>query len=164
MALVRWNPWSDVFSLQSQVDKLFQSVTGSHVRPNGTTDLVNVPVDIRQTENAFVIEASAPGFKPDEVEVTVSDGVLTLRGQRSVERDEKQGEYIRRERRTASVFRRIGLPTDVNADAISATFENGVLRVTVPRAEKAQPKRIPVTAGGSDEQPSVVETETPQSS
>lgn len=85
MALVRWNPWNDLFQLQGQMDELFQSVTGDVRQPSRTTDLINVPVDIRQTDSEYVIEASAPGFKPDEVEVTFDDGVLTLRGERSVE-------------------------------------------------------------------------------
>jgi HSP20 family protein len=160
MAVVRWNPWNDLFHLQNQVDQLFQSVTGDFGQPSGTTDLMNVPVDIRQTDSEFVIEASAPGFRPEDVEITFEDGMLTLRGQRSVEHDEKQGEYIRRERRTATLYRRISLPAEVAADDISATFENGVLRITVPRAQKAQPRRIPVAANGSEQQPARVDSQT----
>lgn len=126
---------------------------------------MNLPVDIRQTENEFLIEASVPGFTPDQVEVTFDDGVLTIRGQRSEQREEKDGQYVRRERRQASVYRQIALPAEVRADEIAAGFENGVLRITVPRAQKAQPKRIPVTApsgGGEQDQKTIVEHQPQQ--
>lgn len=148
MAIARWNPWNDLFDLQGQVDQLFQSLSGGSGRPGNGGEAMNLPVDIRQTDNEFVIEASVPGFRPDDVEVTFDDGVLTIRGQRRVENEEKQGQYVRRERRLTSVYRQIGLPAEVRADEISAAFDNGVLRVNVPRAQKAQPKRIRVTQGG----------------
>ena len=146
MALIRWNPWGDLFDLHSQVDHLFQSLGPDTVRMNGD-EIAGLPVDIRQTDDAFVIEASVPGFRPEDVEVTFADGLLTIKGNRSAETEDKSGTYMRRERRTTSVFRQVGLPAEVRDDHINATFDNGVLRITVPRAEKAQPRRIPVTAG-----------------
>ena len=157
MAIVRWNPWNDLFDLHNQVDQLFQSLGNENVLRNGGGEYANLPVDIRQTEEAFVIEASVPGFAPDEVELTFGDGVLTINGQRKTESEEKQGTYVRRERRQVSVYRQVGLPAEVRAEEISANFENGVLRITVPRAQKSQPTRIPVTSGTSNEQPRVIE-------
>jgi HSP20 family protein len=155
MAIVRWNPWTDLVDLHNQVDQLFQSMSGDGERQNGgVSEYMNLPVDIRQTETEFLIEASVPGFTPEQVELTFDDGVLTIRGQHTQEREQKDGQYVRRERRQASVYRQVGLPAEVRADEIRASFENGVLRVTVPRAQKAQPKRIPVTAGDSASQQS----------
>lgn len=161
MAIVRWNPWSDLFELHNQMDQLFQSIGGTDTRPstNGGADYVTLPVDIRQTDEAFVIDASVPGFRPEDVEVTFDAGVLTIKGQHDTQTENKEGSYVRRERRTASVFRQVGLPAEVRADEISARFDNGVLHVTVPRAQKSQPKRIPVTAGGSSDQPRILEHE-----
>jgi len=157
MAIVRWNPWNDLYDLHSQMDQLFSTLQGDPARTtNGGAEFTSLPVDIRQTDTEFVIEASVPGFKPEEVEVTFEDGLLTIRGQRSSETEEKKGQYVRRERRQASVYRQVGLPAEVRADEISASFDNGVLRITVPRAQKAQPKRIPVTAGSTGS-PQVIE-------
>jgi HSP20 family protein len=117
---------------------------------------MGLPIDIRQTDSEYIIEASVPGFPPEDVEVTFEDGVLTIRGTRQEEKEDKdkKGRYVRRERRIASVFRQVGLPAEVRADEISAGFDNGVLRITVPRAQKAQPKRIQVkpTNGSKQEQ------------
>ncbi len=160
MAIVRWTPWNDLFDLHNQVDQLFQSMAPETQR-NGGSEYMNLPVDIRQNDEAFLIEASVPGFKPEDVEVTFDDGVLTIKGERKSEKEEKHGSYVRRERRLSSVFRQVGLPAEVRAEEIRAAFDNGVLRITVPRAQKAQPKRIPVTGGTpTSEQPRVIEHQT----
>ena len=86
MAIVRWNPWNDLFDLHSQMDQLFSTVQGDAARAtNGGSEFINLPVDIRQTDSEFVIEASVPGFTPEQVEVTFEDGTLTIKGQRSSE-------------------------------------------------------------------------------
>jgi HSP20 family protein len=142
MALVRWNPWGELFDLHSQMDQLFQSLTTD--TPSNGGQFTNLPVDIKQSDDAYTIEASVPGFRPEDVEVTFDDGVLTIRGQHRWEQEQKQGSYVRRERKMSSVMRQISMPAEVRADEITANFEHGVLTITVPRAQKAQPKRIQV--------------------
>ena len=136
MAVIRWNPWSDLFDLHNHMDQLFQSTFPETARTNGQ-EFANLPVDIKQTDEAFVIEASVPGFRPEDVEVTFDDGVLSIRGYRASETEDSKATFVRRERRQASLYRAVGLPAEVRADEISASFDNGVLRVTVPRAQKA---------------------------
>ena len=147
MALARWNPWGELFNLHDQMDQLFNQTLNQTVMPTGT-QTVSLPLDIRQSDEAYFIEASVPGFAPDEVEVTLDENVLTIRGEHKTEKDETKGGYVRRERRQTSVFRQVGLPSEVKADEITARFENGILTVQVPRAQKAQPRRIEVSAGG----------------
>jgi HSP20 family protein len=155
MALVRWNPWGELFDLHSQMDQLFQSLTTESANDGG--QFTNLPVDIRQTADAYTIEASVPGFKPENVEVTFDDGILTIRGQQRSEQEQKQGSYVRRERKLASVYRQISLPAEVRAEEISANFEHGVLTITIPRAQKAQPKRIQVQTGSGKQAGQVIE-------
>lgn len=156
-SLTRWNPWNDLFALHDQMDRLFDEAYSGVTAPTRGGDApAMLPVDIRQTDEAYVVEASVPGFAPEDVEVTVDQSVLTIRGNRKQESEENRHGWIRRERRATSVFRQIGLPAEVREGEISASFENGVLTVTLPRAQKAQPKRIPVNTG-APAQPKVIE-------
>lgn len=111
----------------------------------------NLPLDIRQTEEAFWIDASVPGFRPEDVEITLDEKVLTIRGTPRQEDDAQRGRYVQRERQLSSVYRQVGLAAEVKVEEITASFENGVLSVMVPRAKKAQPKRIPVTLAGGEQ-------------
>jgi HSP20 family protein len=86
-----------------------------------------------------------PGFNPEDVEVTFDEGVLTITGRRNSTETTKGATYVRRERRATSVFRQVGLPAEVRAEDIKASFENGVLSIEIPRAQKSAPQRIPVT-------------------
>ncbi len=162
MALVRWNPWTDLFSLHDQMDQLFSQAYRGEVAAragNGAAEesWMTLPVDIRQTEQAFTIQASVPGFSPEDVEVTVEDGVLSIRGRLSEGAERRESGWVRRERRLGSFHRQIGMPAEVRAEEISAEFENGVLTITVPRAQKAQPQRIQVTAGRTRSRGRVIE-------
>jgi HSP20 family protein len=146
MARARWNPWNDLFDLHTQMDHLFQTASPATGSRNGV-EYSSLPVDIRQTDSAFFVEASVPGFSPEDVEVTFDEGVLTITGRRNSTETTKDATYVRRERRATSVFRQVGLPAEVRAQDIKASFENGVLSIEIPRAQKSAPQRIPVTTG-----------------
>ena len=145
MAVTRWNPWGELFALSDTMDQLFGRAPSS-ARGEVAAFL---PLDVRQTDEAYIIEASVPGFAPEDVEVTVDENVLTIRAQRKEETDDEKGGYVRRERRMSSLFRQVGLPAEIRAEEIAAHFVNGVLTLTVPRTQRAQPRRIEVR-GGSD--------------
>ncbi len=102
-------------------------------------------VDIEETEKEFVLKADLPGFDEKELEVTVHDGVLSLTGKREDNREEKVGNTTRRERRFGTFTRRFRLGDEVSAEGIVAGYKNGVLTVTLPKREEAQPRQIPVT-------------------
>lgn len=138
MVVNRWNPWTELFSMN---DQLYNDSVGRAMMHEHATQ--TLPLDIRQSDVAFEIEASVPGLSAADVEITFDENVLTIRGTRKDD-ETTRGVYVRRERNLNSVYRQIGLPAEVKADEISAVFENGVLTVTVPRAQKAQPTRIPV--------------------
>ena len=143
--LVRYDPWSLVNRLQGDIDRL--------AKPNWrelddeTTSAATewVPaVDIKEEDERFVIEADVPGVDPEEIEITMEDGVLSLSGNRRTEsRTEREG-YRRVERVTGRFYRRFTLPDTADADAIEARFNLGVLVVSIPKLAKVQPRKINV--------------------
>jgi HSP20 family protein len=129
------------------MDRLFSDIAENS--PNsGGTDLATfrLPVDITETDNGYLIKAPVPGFKPEEVEVSLSDGVLSIKAEHKEEKTEKKKNFLRREVAYGNFERMIALPNDVQGDNIKAAFKNGVLQIEVPRAPKPQPKKIQVRA------------------
>jgi HSP20 family protein len=145
MAMDRWNPWQDVLAMRDAVDRAMQEV----FRPSGGHG--SFPMDVAETENGYTVHASLPGFTPDDVQIHVSGNTLTIRGEHREEpQPQNQGQnptYLLRERRMATVYRSITLPASINADQAQATFSNGVLTLTLPRAQSNQPKQIPIGTG-----------------
>ena len=165
----RWDPWSDLFNMQNEMTRWVNEAFGSGpylagAAPVGSRNLpgaaqtVYLPLDIRQTDKEFVIEASVPGFSPEEVEVTAHQGVLTIRGERKLEtQEEAKSTYLRRERAVYSFVRQLTLPSDVKESEISASFLNGVLTLNLPRVEAPAPRRIAVISGQAAAEPKVLE-------
>jgi HSP20 family protein len=143
MAVVRWDPWSELDQLQRDVSEVFNR----RMQPSRTA---RPAMDAFRTDKGTVIRLDVPGFAPDEVQVSVNEGVLTLSGSRSSEREMEEGNWIRRERASSSFERSVVLPKGVDVSAITAKVDNGVLEVTVPHPAEAQPQRIKVTSGSSD--------------
>jgi len=143
--LVRNDPWSLVNRLQGDLDRL----AGQSPRfldddtAGATTDWVPA-VDIKEEDARFLIEADVPGVRPDDIEITMENGVLTLRGKRASESRTERDGYRRVERVTGRFFRRFTLPDTADAEAIEAKFNNGVLEVSIPKLPKVQPRRINV--------------------
>jgi len=143
--LVRYDPWSLVNRLQGDLDRLagFTQRYNDDATAGATTEWVPA-VDIKEEDSRFLIEADIPGVKPGDIDITMEDGVLTLRGQRETEsRTEKDG-YRRVERVTGRFYRRFTLPDTADAEAIEAKSDNGVLVVSIPKLPKVQPRRINV--------------------
>jgi HSP20 family protein len=146
MALIRWTPANELFNIHSELDRVFgdmmREISASTVAGNGQTIL---PVDVRRDGNQLVIEASVPGFKPDEVNVTVDNGVLTIDAQHQEESEKTEKDFIRRERYQGRYFRQLTLGEKVDGDKARAEFKDGILTVSVPLISKPEPKRIAVT-------------------
>jgi HSP20 family protein len=103
-------------------------------------------VDMYETDDAVVVEASVPGVKPEEIDVKVAGHVLTIKGERKEEKKEERSSYVYRERSLGSFHRSVTLPTEVDVDEATAEFEHGVLTLTLPKSETVKPKSIKVTA------------------
>jgi HSP20 family protein len=106
-----------------------------------------LPVDIVESDSGYTVKAPVPGFRPEDVEVTFSDGVLSIEARRSEEAERAEGNYVRREVAAGNYRRLIALPDDVQAEQIKASFDNGMLTVEVPRAPRPEPIRIQVERG-----------------
>jgi HSP20 family protein len=124
---------------------------GGVVRHVPLTAYPTLPVDIRRTEDAYVIEASVPGFSPNQVQVTVDQDWLVIHADREQASETTEGGWLRRERRSASIHRRFALPEEVDVDRISASVTNGELSITVPRSPRTEPRRVPVLSAAAAE-------------
>ena len=148
--LIRWEPARDFMTLREAMDHLFDD---AFTRPLSLRDGWSVPaIDMYQTDEEIVVKASIPGFKAEEVQINITGEILTLRGEMKQE-DEKSSPskgkdkaWHIREQRWSSFERSVALPTHVVADKANAEFENGVLIVTLPKAEEVKPKTITVKA------------------
>jgi HSP20 family protein len=150
----RPSPFGELLSLRQAMDRLFED---SFVRPTGwgtgTLDEFSVPVDVSMTAEELVVEAQLPGIKLDDVEITVENGRLTIRGEAATERSENEGDFLVREIRRGSFSRTIGLPNGIEPDKATATFEDGVLKLRIPKAEEVKPRQIrisPTTEGSTN--------------
>jgi len=142
--LVRWEPFREMLTLREMMDRMIDEV---FERPFGVTFAGQVPaIDMYQTDNEVVVKAALPGVKADDVQISVTGDVLTLKGEIKQEEEQKGRSYHIREHRWGAFERSIILPTAVVADKARAEFENGILTITLPKAEEVRPKTITVKA------------------
>lgn len=145
--LTRWEPMRDVITLRDAMDRLFDE---AFTRPWGGGDGLlhaSAPaIDMYQTENDVVVKAAVPGLKPEDVQINVTGDMLTIKGETRESSETKEKAYHIREQRWGSFERTIPLPTLITSDKAKADFENGVLTITLPKAEEVKPKTITVKA------------------
>lgn len=139
----RTSPRSELMSFREAVDRLFDDTTFRPLAWGGAE--VRLPLDITSTEDAITIEAALPGIRPEDVEITVHRDTLTIGVREQAERETREGERIYRELRRSSGTRTLTLPSGLDTENARATFENGMLKLDIPRAEAAKPRQIPVT-------------------
>jgi len=139
---VRWEPFSELRSLRRALDRGFYDFGPSTWRSRDTT--LTFPVDLSETDERVVVKAALPGIDPEQVEVSVNDNVLTVKGETKSDETTDGESYHRREIRYGAFYRAIPLPAEVSGDAAEAEFKDGVLTVTIPKAEQARPKQIKI--------------------
>jgi len=141
-SLIRWQPAREMMSLRDAMDRLFDD---AFTRPLSIRDGWSVPaIDMYQTDNEVVVQASLPGIKADQVQINVTGEMLTLKGEVKYEEEKQEKAWHIREQRFGSFERSIALPTYVVADKSKADFENGILTITLPKVEEVKPKTITV--------------------
>jgi len=144
-SLVRWEPFRDLISLRDAMDRLFEE---AFMRPWGRwptfAEEAVLPVDVYETDDSVIVEASIPGVKPEDVDVSITGDTLTIKGEVKAERKVERENYIRQERRYGSFCRAVTLPGGLEKDKAEADFQNGVLTITFPKSEEVKPKSIKV--------------------
>jgi HSP20 family protein len=148
MSLSRWDPFIELTALRSAMDQLFdRSVvpSGGGGRPD---TMGGVPIDVMEADDAYVVKASLPGVKPDDVDISVHRNVLSIAGElRGEQERDESGHVHHRERWFGSFRRQVALPGDVDTGACDASFEDGVLTIRLPKTAEARPRRISVGGG-----------------
>jgi HSP20 family protein len=142
--LIRWEPAREMMTLREAMDHLFDE---AFTRPFGLTGALQAPaVDLYQTDDEVVVHASLPGMKAEDVQISVTGDMLTIKGEFKEKEEKKEKAYHLREQRYGAFERTLSLPTEVLADKAKADFEDGVLTISLPKAEEVKPKTITVKA------------------
>lgn len=153
MTLIRWKPahelarWpSDLWNMQREINRVFDSFMQGGTQDDGSLGLSmwTPAVDIVERENEYEVKVELPGVSKDDVKITLESNVLTIRGEKKQEREEKGENTHRVERSYGSFQRSFTLPTIVKSDKIDARYSDGVLAIILPKAEEAKPKQIEV--------------------
>lgn len=145
-SITRRDPFRDLLNLQGEMTRLFGRAYGSDEAEGARTSWAP-PIDIYETADAYRVVAELPGFNPDEVDVTVNEGTLTIKGERKFYNEVNEESFHRIERRFGAFQRLVSLPQQVQAEKVEASFDKGVLTVSIPKAEQAKPRRIEIKAG-----------------
>jgi HSP20 family protein len=144
--LNRWEPFRGAATLQEQVNRLFGNVLEHSGEESNLTSWAPA-VDIYETEHELVVKADLPEVDPKALDIRVENNLLTIRGERKFEKKVNEDNYLRVERAYGSFSRSFSLANTVNAEAIQADYQNGVLTLTIPKREEAKPKQIKVNVG-----------------
>lgn len=139
--IVRWTPTRDISTLWNAFDRMFDD---SYMMPTEQAQTWGLALDVAENDNAYLVKASVPGVNPQDIDVTIEKNVLTISGESRADETINSEEYRLRERRFGTFSRSIRLPAEVNADAIEANYEAGVLSLMIPKTEEVRPKRIAV--------------------
>ena len=152
--MTRWDPFQDLRSAQdemAQMSPMLAHALGLHGQPQGSDRATAwaPALDISERKDAYLVTVELPGLKSEDLDITMEDGLLTIKGERQFTSESSEQQFHRVERRYGAFRRSITLPAQVQADHIEATFDNGVLQIVVPKAEEAKPKRIQVRPGSA---------------
>ena len=153
MALIRWEPVRELNTIQTEMNRLFNTLFDTPTAPGNGHGLSRrwIPaMDLTESEDAFVLRADLPGLTEKDVSIEFEDNVLTISGERKSEHEERKDGYYRVERASGSFSRSLTLPEGVEPDKIDANFDRGVLEVRIPKPEQRKPRKVTISAGGSE--------------
>jgi HSP20 family protein len=151
-----WGPFRDMMTLRDAMDRLFEQALIAPSASGQGMSVSTLPVDMTECEDSYIVKAAIPGMKPDDLDISVTQNVLTIKGEVKADEETKDARYYLRERRWGSFARTVELPAPVKADAVAAEYVDGVLHLTLPKADEVRPKRISIR-GGEQQQKKLVE-------
>lgn len=154
--LSRRDPFRDMISLRDAMDRLVDSAYLGQM-PGWADGGMNMAMDVSENDDEYLVKASLPGIKPEDLDITYEGNTLTIKGEVKEEREEEETRYHLRERRFGRFARSVSLPSNIDQENIEAKYESGILTLHLPKAEEAKPKRISVQSSGS---PKKIEAET----
>src|ERR671917_49582 len=146
MVLRRWEPFRELRQMQENMDRMWRSF-GQEGGEAGNVENWAIPLDVVQQEDNIIVKASVPGVKPEDIDVSIENDVLTIKGQTREEREHQEGNYLMRERRSGSFYRALRLPDTLDSDQAQSHYEHGVLSITFPRLESKRARRLQITSG-----------------
>ena len=152
MVLRRWDPFSDMRRMQEAMDRMWRGAYPTAEEPD--MERWSMPLDVCEEGDNILVEASLPGVKPEDIDITIEDNILTIKGATKTESERNGGEYLVRERRFGAFHRSLRLPNTVDTDRAAPSYEHGVLTITLPKAESKKAKQLKVAPNG------VIESET----
>src|SRR5436190_6876654 len=144
MALVRWDPARELDTLQTDINRVFDTFFGGTAK--GATRRWVPPMDLVETDEQLVLRADLPGLERDDVSIEIKDSVLTVSGERKAEHEETKNGYHRVERAYGGFSRSLSLPQGVDAEQVQAEFDKGVLEVRIPKPAERRPHRVQIGA------------------
>lgn len=138
-------PFKDFETMRTQMDRLWDSFHEGRARRRLDEELEWLPsIDVAETKNDIVVKAEVPGMDPKDIDISLSDGTLTIKGEKKQEREEKEEDYHLVERSYGTFTRSVQLPKQVKHDHVSASYKNGILKVILPKSEEAKTKSVKI--------------------
>ncbi len=147
MTIVRRpSPFGELMTLRQAMDRLFDDEFRPFRLGTGGVEGPALPLDVTSSDDALTIEAALPGIKPEDVDITVENGTVRISGKTADERTAEEGSYVLQEIRRGNFSRTVTLPTGLEPDKATASFEHGILRLEIPKAEQVKPRQIKISA------------------
>ena len=147
--ITRWDPFREFTTVQDRLNRLFRESYGPEGREESlATSSFAPPVDVYEDQHNVTLKLEVPGIDEKDIDVRIENNVLTVHGERKIEKEEKEENFRRVERQYGSFTRTFALPTTVDAEKVAANYDKGILKIVLPKKAEAKPKQIKVNVGG----------------
>ena len=164
MAIIRWEPVGELNTIQNEMNRLFNTLFDSPApagQAHATTQRWIPPMDLVETGGDYVLRADLPGLSQAEVNIELTDNVLTISGERKAEHEDHEQGYYRVERAFGAFSRSLTLPEGVDPDSVQAHFDRGVLEIRIPKPEQRKPRKVAISVSEGTPDPTIEAAETP---